>query len=127
METQYVFIRIDPSSVRANKNAGQSTFFVPGITQTRIEGGRIIQERPIQTIRTLTPVPKYSYDYMPTEVMCPHCLCRYPHTDLVDSTDWDYDDEGDYEYGSRVECPICGEDTEIWLEFEKFKEDIHGT
>jgi hypothetical protein len=107
-------VRIDKTSIKKNKNAGQNTFFVPGPWRTTETG----ITRDIQTVRTLGCVSRYSYGYLPTEVVCPECHGKFFHDEIIDDYDEDCDGNS-YEYQS---CPLCHKYIEIDLEFERFNE-----
>jgi len=92
-------IKIDPKSVKKNKNGGQDTFIVPGRSYQNNEGALT---RSISMVRTLTPIPNYSFRYIQTIVSCKSCQASFPHTDLEEQ-----EIEYDNSYSGAV-CPHCG-------------------
>lgn len=51
-------------------------------------------------------VPRFAYDYLPTDVSCSSCMAGFKHTQLKTKTqDWDFTDFG--EYGPTTYTSVC--------------------
>jgi DNA-directed RNA polymerase subunit RPC12/RpoP len=60
--------------------------------------------------------PEYLYDYIPCRIPCSNCNTSFVHTELVDNT---YYNEDEDEYYEVTCCPHCGHEIEHTLQFEK--------
>lgn len=106
-------IPIDKTTIRANPRAGSTTYYLPGQpVKTEDEKGTRI-EHPVQILHSLTPAPKYLYDYVPTTVECIWCHATFPHTEL-------YEDEICDDCLVENICPECKVGDCCEIKMEKF-------
>ena len=95
-----IIIPVDPKSIKENTNAGatRSAYALP-MEKTEHSDGSTTIHRPIQWFNHL-PIPRFSYSYIPTTVICNNCSEAFLHTEL----------EGDcgVEMWSNEICPRCG-------------------
>jgi hypothetical protein len=96
--------RIALSSIKPNPHAGRTEFLVPGKrTTTKNEDGSVTTSREVTRLRSLTPSPKYLFEYEPMVVKCVHCGEESPVEDFDD--DWVFD--GFDEHRLVDICPRC--------------------
>jgi hypothetical protein len=106
-----ILVQIDLDSIKPNPRAGESIFYVPGVMRSN-------GSRSVQPMHTLGPAPAWLFTFLPTEVECENCHEKFPHSKLEDTTDWDSDEDGDYETGCEFTCPFCKEDCGNTLRYE---------
>jgi len=92
-------------SIRKNPNAGRTELYLPGMltrTVTTVNGKitNVVEERPVQIIRSLFPEPDYLVTFESLTVQCCFCESEFDSEKL----------EVNYEDGEYVLdniCPIC--------------------
>lgn len=114
-------IKINRDSIKKNSNAGQMKWPMYGQTYESIDDqGNLVQTREVQYMYTMTPVPKYFFEYMPFEVQCKYCYSKFPYTELDD----DYYMDNDEETCISEICPNCNKSNCCEIEFEEFEESF---
>jgi len=91
-------ILINAKTLIKNPNAGQTDFMVYGPIVKYEEDNHIIIERSIEHFSTLTPDPKFLFEY--NQVKCNYCSWEGYYSEL------NADDYGDA-YSNEI-CPKCG-------------------
>jgi hypothetical protein len=71
-------------------------------------------KRDIQTIRSITPEPKYNYKYKNTKVKCNHCQQMIPVNDI----------KKDVYEGIFDVCPKCGDGDTFDYKYEQIEDAI---
>jgi hypothetical protein len=98
--------KIDLSSIKENPSAGRTTYLIPGKSWTEVseDGKTTTTRRDVQQMRSLTPEPKWLYEYEPIELECQHCHAKIKPEDITD--DWWDTMDGDEVYIPNI-CPVC--------------------
>lgn len=107
-------IKIDKSSIKKNPNHENMSYTVPGKIEILPDGST---HRYSQRIYTLTPAPRYIYEYLTTEVQCEYCKAKFSYKDL--KADYVYCDDNQDEIWSNQICPTCGAFDCCEIEYER--------
>jgi len=100
-------IKIDINSIKKNSDAGMDTFAVLGRKTIGSDGS---SSRHIQIVRSLIPIPDYSFEYLDCIVECSLCSEHFSYKELLD---------GDYECDEDTNiCPKCKKSNCCVLTFE---------
>ena len=97
------------SSIKHNPHTGRQVYLEPG-QSTREETWKkgklvkVVEERPVQVIHSMTPEPSFLFTYESLEVECGGCHARFDFSSLGS----DSMDTGDDDVYSDTVCPECG-------------------
>ena len=109
-------VKIDPSSIVKNKNAGDTETHIFIGTDEVIQPNGSVQSVAIYRTAHHPPVPEFNFSYHLTEIECSKCKEKSEIADL--GYDSNYSDEGEKLKSSETVCPHCNHWDCCVLEFQ---------
>lgn len=116
-------VTINKSTIKENPSSNSNCYYrflgpLETIVENTEDGFVIKQSQPYEKLYTLSPAPKYLFEYNPTLVKCESCNIWFEHTKLKS----DSNEDSDYNYYfSDTVCPYCGEWDCCQIEYEKIQ------